>query len=234
MKREEILRKVANGESLKGAYLREADLYGANLRRADLRRADLYGANLREADLYGANLRGADLRRADLHRANLREADLYGANLRDADLRRADLHGANLHDADLRRADLYGANLGDEKSTTRQYIESTTLVPPEIGAFQAWKALAGGHIALLQVPEDAIRYSATTRKCRVSKAIVLKIFDRNGDEVSGPIPSIYTVSFLYAVGATVEPTAPFAMDRWNECSSGIHCFLTRYEAETFV
>ena len=51
-----------------------------------LRIESLYGANLREASLYGADLRGADLREADLYgadlrRANLREADLYGRPL---------------------------------------------------------------------------------------------------------------------------------------------------------
>ena len=69
----------------------KANLRGANLRDADLWDADLRGANLRDADLWGANLRDA----------NLRGANLWGANLRDANLRDADLRGANLRDADL-------------------------------------------------------------------------------------------------------------------------------------
>ncbi|EAR7288923.1 pentapeptide repeat-containing protein [Salmonella enterica] len=78
---------------LRGADLRNANLYGADLRGADLRNANLYGADLRGADLRNANLYGADLRGADLRNANL-----YGADLRNANLRGANLRGANLPD----------------------------------------------------------------------------------------------------------------------------------------
>ncbi|MDJ7440695.1 pentapeptide repeat-containing protein [Salmonella enterica] len=92
------MRESGSRANLRGADLRDADLYGANLRGANLRDADLYGANLRGANLYGADLRGA----------NLRGANLYGADLRGANLR-----GANLYGADLRGANLYGADLPD-------------------------------------------------------------------------------------------------------------------------
>ena len=174
-------------------------------------------------DLSGADLTGANLTGADLSRADLREANLTGA-----DLTRANLTGADLSGADLR-----GATLGEKDSTTRQYIESITLVPPEVGEFHAWKSLSHGHIALLRVPEDAIRYSATSRKCRVSKALVVSIFNRDKIEVTGPVSSLYDSFFTYTVGQVVEPREPFDMDRWNECSAGIHCFITRYEAETY-
>jgi hypothetical protein len=81
------------------------------LRGADLRDANLYVADLRGADLRGANLCGANLHNADLHNANLCGADLYGADLRDANLYVADLRGADLRDANLYVADLRGANL---------------------------------------------------------------------------------------------------------------------------
>ena len=83
----------------------------ADLRGADLRDANLYGADLRDADLRDANLYGANLRDADLRRADLRDANLYDANLRGADLRRADLRGANLYGANLYDANLRGADL---------------------------------------------------------------------------------------------------------------------------
>ncbi|ECD8555679.1 pentapeptide repeat-containing protein [Salmonella enterica subsp. enterica serovar Cotham] len=103
---------------LRGADLRNANLYGADLRGADLRNANLYGADLRGADLrnanlYGADLRNANLRGANLRGANLRNANLYGADLRGADLRNANLYGADLRNANLRGANLRGANLPD-------------------------------------------------------------------------------------------------------------------------
>ena len=80
------LKNEEGGEkaNLRGADLRDADLWDADLRGADLWDADLWGANLRganlwDADLRGANLRGANLRDADLWDADLRDADLWGA-----------------------------------------------------------------------------------------------------------------------------------------------------------
>ena len=188
---------------LRGANLRGADLYGANLRGADLRGADLYGANLRGADLYGANLRGADLRGADLYGANLRGADLYGANLR----------GANLRGADLREA----------KNV------SLPIACPEKGEFIAFKR-AGGYIVELKVTEDAKRCSATSRKCRCSKAIVLSITTLAGEnDGTTAVRSNYDKTFVYRIGETVE-VSNFCDDRWRECSAGIHFFITRQEA----
>ena len=168
---------------------------------------DLSGAYLSGAYLYGADLRGADLRGADLSGAYLYGAYLYGAYLRGADL-----HGA--------------------------YLSSLTMAQlmaiPEEGSFTAWKKLRGKHIAKLLVPEHAKRSSATGRKSRVSEAIVLAIFTHNGEQVDGPIASMYDPSFTYTVGQTVVPTQPFDMDRWNECASGIHIFITKQEAIEYV
>jgi hypothetical protein len=77
--REEILAKVAAGESLEGA-----DLSFANLNQAELSGANLNRANLSEADLSGASLYGADLSGAKLFHTNLSGADLFKADLREA------------------------------------------------------------------------------------------------------------------------------------------------------
>ncbi|EHT0294686.1 pentapeptide repeat-containing protein [Salmonella enterica] len=107
------MRESGSRADLRGADLRDADLFGADLRGANLRDADLFGANLCGANLRGANLRGADLRGANLCGADLRGANLRGANLRGADLRGADLRDADLFGADLRGANLCGADLPD-------------------------------------------------------------------------------------------------------------------------
>ena len=189
-----------------------ANLYGADLREANLRRA-----NLREANLYGA-----DLREANLREANLRRADLYGANLYGANLREANLYGANLYGADL-----YGANLRGV-----DYDERTgafALQCPEKGAFIGYKK-ASRYIVEIQVCEDAKRSSATTRKCRCSKAKVLSITNRDGTKADiEEVESDYRSDFIYKVGETVE-VPDFDEDRWNECSTGIHFFITRDEA----
>ena len=165
-------------------------------------------ANLRGANLYGADLRGADLCGADLCGADLYGADLYGANLR----------GANLYGADL-----YGANLLGAKNA------SCPLACPEKGEFIAFKK-AGGHIVELKITEDAKRCSATSRKCRCSKAIVLSITTTAGEnDGTTSVRSDYDRTFIYRVGEMVE-VSNFCDDRWKECSAGIHFFITRQEA----
>ena len=229
--------------NLRGANLRSADLrianlyganlYGANLRSANLRGANLYGADLRIANLRGANLYGADLRIANLRDADLRDADLcnanlYGANLYGADLRSANLRGANLRSADLRDVDLRNAKIADEVKWD-MYTTFYPLQCPETGSFIGYKK-ASGHIVELEICADAKRSSATSRKCRCSKAKVLGITNLGGS-ASGlsEIGSDYNKNFIYRIGETVE-VPDFDDNRWNECATGIHFFITREEA----
>lgn len=222
----------------------KADLYGADLCGADLCGADLYGADLRDAHLYGANLCGANLRDADLRGADLRGAylygaNLYGANLCDADLRDAHLCGAHLcdadlRDADLRDADLCGADLRGANLRGVRYNEQTAYYAmqcPEKGAYIGYKK-AEGKIVELEIQADAKRSSATTRKCRASKAKVLSITSIDGKEHFEEAKSSRDQSFVYRVGKTVE-VKDFDEDRWKECSTGIHHFITREEAAMY-
>ena len=209
---------------MKGTGGERADLRDADLCGADLRDADLRGADLRVANLCGADLRVANLRDADLRDADLRDADLCGANLRDANLRDADLRGADLRGADLCGADLRGVR-HDER--TAFYAMQC----PEKGAYIGYKK-AGGKIVELEIQEDAKRSSATTRKCRASKAKVLSITSIDGEEHFEEAKSNYDNSFVYEVGETVE-VKDFDENRWNECSAGIHHFITRGEAERY-
>ena len=228
---------------LRGADLHDADLCGADLRGADLHDADLCKANLCDADLCDADLRGADLRGADLHDADLCDADLRKANLCDADLCDADLCGANLCDANLSNADLSNANLcganlryadlRDAKNVDEvkwsMYTAFYPLQCPETGSFIGYKK-ASGYIIELEICADAKRSSATSRKCRCSKAKVLSITNLDGSEsgLSG-IGSYYNKNFIYHIGETVE-VPDFDDNRWNECAPGIHFFITREEA----
>ena len=187
-------------------------------------RADLHEANLHEANLYGANLREADLREVNLYGtdlcgADLREANLYGADLRGADLRGADLRGANLYGADLRRADLRGANF-DEK-----LLISYTSILPE-GDLIGWKKCKDNIIVKLKIPSKAKRSNATGRKCRAEYVEVLEI-------IKAVVAfSKWNCNTKYKVGKTVK-CDKWDSDRWNECSGGIHFFITKEEAERY-
>ena len=208
-----------------------ADLCDVDLRNADLRCANLSDANLRGADLFGANLSDADLRGANLSDADLRCANLSDADLRCANLCRADLSNADLRCADLRNADLCRADLCEASIDQMMWNIYTVFYPlqcPESGSYIGYKK-ASGLVVELEIPADARRSSATSRKCRASKAKVLSITDINGNPAGGQVKSNYDPNFVYAIGETVEVT-DFDDNRWNECSTGIHHFITRAEA----
>ena len=164
-------------------------------------------------------------------------ADLSGAYLSRADLRGADLSRADLSGADLSGADLSGAK-GLDSVTYNEQTSFFALQCPETGAFIAWKkAIVAGQggacIVELLVPSEAKRSSATTRKCRVSKAKVLSIKSIDGNEDFDKAIAQFDNSFVYEVGQFVEPKNGFGEDRWVECDAGIHCFITRKEAELY-
>ena len=149
------------------------------------------------------------------------------ADLTGADLTGADLKWTKLVEADLYRADLSGADLSEAKI-------DWPLVCPEKGSFIGYKKCRGGLIVELEIPEDALRSSATTRKCRCSKAKVLSITNLDGSKAEcTETTSNRDHSFVYKVGETVE-VPNFDTNRFNECSTGIHFFITREEAEEYV
>ena len=199
----------------------------ANLRDANLCGADLRGANLCGADLRGANLCDANLCGANLCDANLCDANLCGADLRGANLCGADLRGANLCDANLCGADLRGAKNID-KLTWSIYTTFYPMQCPEEGEYVAWKK-ADNKIVKLKITENAKRSSATSRKCRASEALVLDIQSIDGVEHFEFVSSDRDKNFIYRIGEIVR-VDDFDEDRWNECSTGIHHFITREEA----
>ena len=191
--------------------------------RADLSGADLSGADLSGADLRGASLNNANLWCVNLKNANLSDTDLSNANLRYADLRCVNLSDANLSGADLWYTDLWNSNFNGAKI-------DFPIACPEKGSFIAFKKVKDDYIVELLIPEDARRCSATSEKCRCDKAKVLSITKLDG--TSDGVDTVYSKhdeAFAYKIGEIVE-VKDFDDNRWNECSTGIHFFVTRQEA----
>jgi hypothetical protein len=175
-------------------------------------------ADLRGANLSGAYLRGADLSGAYLSGAYLSVANLSGAYLSGAYLSGADLSGANLSGAYLRGADLSGAKEAD-------YAIACTRILPD-GDLIGWKKCCDGVVVKLRIPEAAKRSHAFGRKCRAEYVDVLEVI---GAEVG---IAQHDEKTEYRAGQRVTP------DKWDEnwmseCSSGIHFFITRTEAENY-
>ena len=228
-----------SNSNLGDANLNNADLTYADLRKADLSRADLRDADLSEANLYRAFCLHTNLCRVDLSNAYLRDADLYSAfcgntNLYGVDLRGADLREANLFRADLRKADLREANLRNAYLSGTDLSENAKIdypiTCPETGSFIGYKKACYEKIVKIQICEDAKRSSATTKKCRCSKALVLAIENIDGSD-SGlqEIESGFDHCFVYRIGEIVE-VPDFDDNRWNECAPGIHFFMDRQNA----
>ena len=167
---------------------------------------------------------GADLRYADLRDANLCDANLYGADLRGANLRGANLRGADLRGADLHGADLYGANLRGAKNADL-VIAATRILPD--GDLIGWKKCLGDVLVKLRIPAEAKRSHAFGRKCRAEYVEVLEVI---GADVG--VTRIHGPQTEYRVGEIVRPDS-WDDDWMNECSHGIHFFITRAEAEAY-
>lgn len=107
---------------------------------------------------------------------------------------------------------------------------------PEKGEYEAWKQCYGIKngkkvYAKLLIPASAQRSSAFGSKCRASKAKVLGFYNADGRRI--PLKkarSWWNENFIYTVGETVKPTLPFNKNRYDECTSGIHHFMTLQDA----
>ena len=108
------------------------------------------------------------------------------------------------------------------------------MICPEKGSFIGFKRVRNYLIVELEITEDALRSSATGRKCRCSKAKVLSITNIDGTESNiNSARSLWDPGFVYSVGETIE-VPNFDTNRWNECAPGIHFFITRQEAVDFI
>ncbi len=167
----------------------------------------------------GLAVKWAIKNKANLRSANLSYANLSSADLGYADLRSANLSYANLSYADLRYADLRYAN------NSELAIARTVIVAQ--GELDVWKKCKDGILVELRIPREARRSSAGGRKCRCEFADVIKVHNESGVTHS---TSDATHRIEYRDGNRVT-CHEWDDNRWEECSGGIHFYLTKPEAE---
>ena len=134
-------------------------------------------------------------------------------------LRNSDLSNSALSYSDLRGSDLSGVK-------NAQHALARTVITPD-GAFIGWKKCNDNVIVKLRVPDDAKRSSASGRKCRAEFVEVLEVIGAEIGETNQHGPHT-----TYRIGERVT-CYQWDDNRWNECSGGIHFFLTREEAEAW-
>lgn len=246
--------------NLSNANLLNSNLWRANLSHADLSNclfdratldraifdsAIMYQASLSFAHCVLASFKGvrataatfneiyasdSDFSEARLYctgffRANIAGCNFEGADMTEACLRFANAAYARFKGTRMNNADLYAVDLARAYDVT----SSIPMVCPESGSFIGWKKI-NGKIVCLEIPADAKRSSATSRKCRCDKAKVLSIEKIDGGPAEiNQVSSNYDSSFIYKVGELVS-VPDFCDYRWVECASGIHFFMSREEA----
>ncbi len=168
--RQDLIERVARGESLAGANLTGADLSRLSLVNIDLREALLEGADLTGADLTGADLTGAVLVRAVLDDATLTGARLARANLGYATLSGARAsEGLDLTDATLWKTNLAGCSLRGVK------LGAATLTEADLSNAQL-EGLSARGATFNRVDLTGVRFTAASLQkalfveCTLSKA----------------------------------------------------------------
>ena len=121
------------------------------------------------------------------------------------------------------RANLADANLAYAKGSELA-IAMTRILPA--GDLIGWKKCKYGVIVKLRVPAEAKRSHAFGRKCRAEYVDVLDVI---GADVG---ISEHDSKTEYRPGQRVTPDS-FDENWRGECSSGIHFFITREEAEAY-
>lgn len=209
----------------------------AVLCRMDLSYQDLSGVNLYGADLAGTNFFQSNLSRAILTGADMTSSILSGTILTDAKLRNTNLLNTNMYRAEVSGADFYHSNLFEANvaAVNIAYAVNFPNIPfacPGTGSFVGWKKAITDDktpvIVELEILPAAKRSSATGRKCRCSAAKVLSIKSVDYATDYTTAKGTHDDTFTYTLGQTV--TSAFDEDRWNECSDGIHFYMTRDEA----
>lgn len=145
-------------------------------------------------------------------------------------------------------SDEYDRGYTDGKDSRDNEIVSALV--PECGSFVGFKRVLLGvnefgyrdrAIAKVLIPEDAGRICGSDGdKCRASRVLTLEIVSDEGDNVPSAIGT-YTrygidgeqVETYYHVGQVTEADS-FNPDPGAQCTNGIHFFLTRAGAESYV
>lgn len=219
----------------------QADLNSSKFNRSVLNNVDLafiHGektifklAELNNVNMYGSHMQYSNFRASVLKHICAEHAEFESSSFFGAYLYRTSFSYSSLDSTDFTDAVIDGdINLNSAKLNEK--TNGLCLACPEIGAFIGYKK-AMGKIITLEIPADAKRSSATTKKCRCSKAKVLKIENFDGT-ISNcqSVHSNYDKDFIYEIGKTVS-VPEFDENRWKECSPGIHFFMNKEIAKNY-
>ena len=243
---------------LRRAYLMKTDLSKATLVEADFSQARIYLSNLDEcvgdgALFVGSRICDCSVLKASLKKAGFLMADVYDNDFKGSDLEKANFAGADMDNTGFSDTILKNANLMFANRTywsdftnadmTGARTEAVDFDPelikgvkgldqsiccPEEGSFIAWKKCREGKVVKLLIPEQAERKGNTRRSLRASEAVVLEIYDKEGNPDTEAY-GLYDEEFKYVKGEKVSAGEADYEHRGDV--AGIYFFLSRKEAE---
>ena len=223
--------------------LRDVKLHGLDMSNHMLRSAVFDTCNIQRVCFDKSNMGGVHFGHSVLQAVTFKRCDIYNTLFSYTQLSRVDFTFARLghnvfqicgfDDCKFRRANLnlqsFGsAMFGSSNFDTATYdrLVKRTAIVPATGSFIGWKKCLNGVLVKLQIPAKAQRSNATGRKCRAEYAEVLRVI--------GAKTGLSTFDDItqYRAGETVR-CHKWNPNRFNECSGGIHFFLTRKEAADY-
>ena len=221
------------------------DLENYDLSFLEIKNRDLSKALFSNCNMSGMKIRNCDLSSTGFFDNKMNGIMFYICNFNTTKIYSTDLSEGLFIDCTLTNVQLTNANLSRveikdcklDNIIANPFTSFYNLQCPEEGSFIGFKKAyinTTPVIVKLQITEDSLRSSSTSRKCRCSKAKVLSISYLNGTECpEGTMAcSQYDNDFIYKIGEILE-VEDFEKDRWEECAKGIHFFITREEAVNY-
>lgn len=220
--------------------LKNYDLSFLEIKNRDLSKAlfdkcNMFDMKIQNCDLSYTGLYNNKMNGIMFYVCNLNETKIYSNDLFEGLFINCTLTNVKLTNTNLSRVGIKDCKL--DNIIANPFTSFYNLQCPEEGSFIGFKKAyinTTPVIVKLQITEDSLRSSSTSRKCRCSKAKVLSISYLDGTECpEGTIAcSQHDNDFVYKVGEILE-IKDFNKDRWKECATGIHFFITREEAVNY-
>ena len=246
---------------LSKALFDKCNMFDMKIQNCDLSYTGLYNSKMNGIMFYVCNLNETKIYSIDLSEGLFTNCTLTNIKLIDTNLAKAEIRNCKLTNIKLIDTNLSGAEIRNcklDNIVANPFTSFYNLQCPEEGSFIGFKKAyinitpnnkpifipsRGGNktnfpilpvIVKLQITEDSLRSSSTSRKCRCSKAKVLSISYLDGTECPEDTIALsqHDNDFVYKVGEILE-IKDFKKDRWKECATGIHFFITREEAVNY-
>ena len=208
------------------------DLSNLDLHNIEFKNIDFSGVNFSHSDLYNAYFIACNLAFANLSYANCDNCTFKAVPFVQTDFTGVRIHNIGVYHIPGIESDIKDSMICPETGSFIGYKVAYIDIP----AFDNLRTFKNMGIIKLEIPEDAKRLSPYfgVEKCRCDKAKVLEITSvLDSSKHYDTAYSIFDKSFKYKVGETIS-VEDFDDNRSNECSTGIHFFMTKGDALDYL